>query len=135
MRILIKTSFNLMYLSGFHTKLLIIFIASFFSTLMANIIPINQSTTSIHNKTNIENNNKTRPHALILATIPLLTIFGNGLVILAVYQERSLQTVTNFLIVSLAVSDFLVSLKIFEIQIIQNGSIKIKFKKNYSPVL
>lgn len=51
-----------------------------------------------------------RNYALGLAIIPLMTIFGNALVMLAVYRERSLQTVTNYLIVSLAVSDFLVSL-------------------------
>uniref|UniRef100_A0A7E4VY70 G_PROTEIN_RECEP_F1_2 domain-containing protein n=1 Tax=Panagrellus redivivus TaxID=6233 RepID=A0A7E4VY70_PANRE len=52
----------------------------------------------------------TRNYALILAIIPLMTIFGNALVMLAVYRERSLQTVTNYLIVSLAVSDFLVAI-------------------------
>lgn len=50
-----------------------------------------------------------RPYALLLAIVPLLTIFGNILVMLAVYREKSLHTVTNFLIVSLAVSDLLVS--------------------------
>lgn len=51
-----------------------------------------------------------RPYALLLAIVPTLTIFGNILVMLAVYREKSLHTVTNFLIVSLAVSDFLVSM-------------------------
>ncbi|KAE9550881.1 hypothetical protein FO519_005905 [Halicephalobus sp. NKZ332] len=48
-----------------------------------------------------------RTYALFLSIIPLMTIFGNALVVLAVYREKSLQSVTNYLIVSLAVSDFL----------------------------
>uniref|UniRef100_A0AC34R6S4 G-protein coupled receptors family 1 profile domain-containing protein n=1 Tax=Panagrolaimus sp. JU765 TaxID=591449 RepID=A0AC34R6S4_9BILA len=51
-----------------------------------------------------------RTYALLLSIIPLVAIFGNALVMLAVYREKSLQTVTNYLIVSLAVSDFLVAL-------------------------
>uniref|UniRef100_A0AC35U7M2 G_PROTEIN_RECEP_F1_2 domain-containing protein n=1 Tax=Rhabditophanes sp. KR3021 TaxID=114890 RepID=A0AC35U7M2_9BILA len=47
---------------------------------------------------------------LILSIIPLLTIFGNLMVITAVYREKILHTVTNYLIVSLAISDFLVAL-------------------------
>lgn len=50
------------------------------------------------------------PYALVLALIPLLTIFGNALVILAVRKDKSLQTVTNLLIVSLASADLLVAL-------------------------
>ncbi|CAD5217653.1 unnamed protein product [Bursaphelenchus okinawaensis] len=53
--------------------------------------------------------NQTKPLALFLAIIPTLTIFGNVLVLLAVCKDKSLQTVTNFLIVSLAVSDLLVA--------------------------
>uniref|UniRef100_A0A915BPY3 G-protein coupled receptors family 1 profile domain-containing protein n=1 Tax=Parascaris univalens TaxID=6257 RepID=A0A915BPY3_PARUN len=48
--------------------------------------------------------------AVLLMCIPLATVFGNMLVILAVFREKTLQTVTNMLIVSLAVSDFLVAL-------------------------
>lgn len=47
--------------------------------------------------------------ALILVVVPCLTIFGNVLVILAVVRERTLQTVTNYFIVSLAVADLLVA--------------------------
>uniref|UniRef100_A0A183BNT3 G_PROTEIN_RECEP_F1_2 domain-containing protein n=1 Tax=Globodera pallida TaxID=36090 RepID=A0A183BNT3_GLOPA len=54
----------------------------------------------------VENN----PYALALALVPLLTIFGNALVILAVCRDRSLRTVTNLLIMSLAISDLLVAL-------------------------
>ena len=47
--------------------------------------------------------------ALILVLFPFLTLFGNVLVILAVYRERALQSVTNYFIVSLALADLLVA--------------------------
>lgn len=40
---------------------------------------------------------------------PILTLFGNVLVILSVCRERALQTVTNYFIVSLALADLLVA--------------------------
>lgn len=47
--------------------------------------------------------------ALILLLFPILTLFGNVLVILSVCRERALQTVTNYFIVSLALADLLVA--------------------------
>jgi hypothetical protein len=47
--------------------------------------------------------------ALILVLFPMFTLFGNVLVILAVCRERTLQTVTNYFIVSLALADLLVA--------------------------
>jgi hypothetical protein len=47
--------------------------------------------------------------ALLLLVFPLLTLFGNVLVILAVYRERSLQSATNYYIISLALADLLVA--------------------------
>lgn len=48
--------------------------------------------------------------ALFLVIIPIVTIFGNVLVILSVYRERTLQSVTNYFIVSLALADLLVAI-------------------------
>jgi len=39
--------------------------------------------------------------ALILIVFPVLTVFGNVLVVLSVYREKTLQSVTNYFIVSL----------------------------------
>lgn len=47
--------------------------------------------------------------ALILLLFPILTLFGNVLVILAVCRERILQSATNYFIVSLALADLLVA--------------------------
>lgn len=47
--------------------------------------------------------------ALTLVILPFLAVFGNILIILSVYKERSLQTATNYFIVSLAFADLLVA--------------------------
>ncbi|KAI2801949.1 G-protein coupled receptor, partial [Blomia tropicalis] len=47
---------------------------------------------------------------LALIILPILALFGNILVILSVYRERSLQTVTNWFIVSLAFADLFVTI-------------------------
>lgn len=47
--------------------------------------------------------------ALLLLIFPLLTLFGNVLVIMSVVRERALHTVTNYFIVSLAIADLLVA--------------------------
>ncbi|XP_038071131.1 dopamine receptor 2-like [Patiria miniata] len=45
---------------------------------------------------------------VLLSSLGLLTVFGNTLVILAIYRERCLRTVTNFFIASLASADFII---------------------------
>lgn len=47
--------------------------------------------------------------ALVLVLFPIFTLFGNVLVILSVCRERTLQTATNYFIVSLALADMLVA--------------------------
>lgn len=47
--------------------------------------------------------------ALMLIPLPLVAVVGNILVILSVYKERSLQSATNYFIVSLAFADLLVA--------------------------
>uniref|UniRef100_A0A0N5A936 G_PROTEIN_RECEP_F1_2 domain-containing protein n=1 Tax=Syphacia muris TaxID=451379 RepID=A0A0N5A936_9BILA len=47
-------------------------------------------------------------HYLILSVVPIVCIVGNCMVIAAVWTTRSLQTPTNYLLVSLAVADLLV---------------------------
>lgn len=47
--------------------------------------------------------------AFALIFFPLFTIFGNVLVVVSVYREKSLHTVTNYFVVSLAISDITVA--------------------------
>ncbi|VVD00270.1 unnamed protein product [Leptidea sinapis] len=61
--------------------------------------------------------------ALSLMVFPLLTLFGNVLVILSVVREKNLQTATNYFIVSLAVADLLVAVVVmpFGVYYLLNG--------------
>ncbi|VDM46428.1 unnamed protein product [Toxocara canis] len=47
-------------------------------------------------------------HYLVLAVVPIACILGNCMVVAAVWTTRSLQTPTNYLLVSLAIADLVV---------------------------
>uniref|UniRef100_A0A1I8JEW4 G_PROTEIN_RECEP_F1_2 domain-containing protein n=1 Tax=Macrostomum lignano TaxID=282301 RepID=A0A1I8JEW4_9PLAT len=61
---------------------------------------------------------------LCLLLFPCFTIFGNVLVVMSVVRERSLQSVTNYFIVSLAFADILVGAIVMPISVfveVMNG--------------
>ncbi|KAF7269130.1 hypothetical protein GWI33_017820 [Rhynchophorus ferrugineus] len=73
--------------------------------------------------------------ALLLVLFPILTLFGNVLVILSVYRERTLQTATNYFIVSLALADLLVAVVVmpFAVYVLFNQiSSKMDFSESVS---
>ncbi|CAF3402698.1 unnamed protein product [Rotaria socialis] len=53
--------------------------------------------------------NKLNYWAFALIFFPIFTIFGNVLVVVSVYREKSLHTITNYFVVSLAISDITVA--------------------------
>lgn len=59
----------------------------------------------------------TRYWTLLLLVFPFFTAFGNILVCLSVYKEKSLQSVTNYFIVSLAVADIMVALLVMPLAV------------------
>ena len=72
------------------------------------LYPKNQSKENVSDYVNFTLANdvgRTIVLSLTLGTVVLATVFGNALVVFAVTQIRSLRSVTNYFIVSLAVSD------------------------------
>ncbi|XP_073087747.1 D(3) dopamine receptor isoform X2 [Manis javanica] len=80
-----------------------------------SMAPLSQLSGHINSTCGAENStgaSRARPHAyyaLSYCALILAIVFGNGLVCVAVLRERSLQTTTNYLVVSLAVADLLVA--------------------------
>jgi dopamine D2-like receptor len=62
--------------------------------------------------------------AFALLFFPILTIFGNVLVVVSVYREKSLHTVTNYFVVSLAISDITVAAVVMPFAIYLEVSIR-----------
>jgi len=54
---------------------------------------------------------------MLLLVFPVLTVFGNVLVCLSVFRERSLRTATNYYIVSLAIADIMVALLVMPLAV------------------
>jgi dopamine D2-like receptor len=67
--------------------------------------------------------------AFTLIFFPLFTIFGNVLVVVSVYREKSLHTVTNYFVVSLAISDITVAAVVMPFAIYLEVSNKIFFNR------
>uniref|UniRef100_A0A8C8RAH6 D(3) dopamine receptor n=1 Tax=Pelusios castaneus TaxID=367368 RepID=A0A8C8RAH6_9SAUR len=65
--------------------------------------------TTSYNRTEPSLPNSHTYYALCYCTLILAIVFGNIMVCLAVLRERTLQTTTNYLVVSLAVADLLVA--------------------------
>ncbi|KAH9523611.1 5-hydroxytryptamine receptor 4 [Bulinus truncatus] len=61
----------------------------------------------------------------VLILVPILTIFGNCVVILAVITHRKLRTITNAFVVSLAVADMCVALFVMPFSIYQQLNNKV----------
>ena len=68
--------------------------------------------------------------AFLLIFFPLFTIFGNVLVVVSVYREKSLHTVTNYFVVSLAISDITVAAVVMPFAIYLEVSRKKKLEIN-----
>jgi hypothetical protein len=78
---------------------------------------------SVDNNTNNNNNNNEKSIVyvilvfLVLSLIDVTTLVGNFIVVIAVFSTKSLHTVTNMLIVSLAVADMLVAILVLPLSI------------------
>lgn len=60
--------------------------------------------------------------AVLLFLVPIFTVFGNVLVVLSICKEKSLQTATNYFILSLAVSDLMVAILVMPLSIYVEAS-------------
>lgn len=69
--------------------------------------------------------------ALMLVVFPVITLFGNTLVVASVIRERALHTATNYFIVSLAVADLMVAVLVMPLGIYVEVQCKMAFKLLY----
>ena len=74
------------------------------------ILPIAlDSLVSLTTQSVIVENSSVNYWAFALIIFPIFTIVGNVLVVVSVYREKSLHTITNYFVVSLAISDITVA--------------------------
>ena len=71
--------------------------------------PILSVSSLVNHESTSDQTNIVNYWAFILIIFPLFTIFGNILVVISVYREKSLHTITNYFVVSLAISDIAVA--------------------------
>ena len=77
----------------------------------------------------IESTTGVRYHLLILGVIPVWILLGNFLVLTAVLRQKSLRTLCNWVIASLAFTDFLLALFVVPLGIYQLVSIQLYILK------
>jgi len=95
------------------------------------LVPISiDSLTSSTPQSVITETNSLNYWAFILIIFPLFTIFGNVLVVVSVYREKSLHNVTNYFVVSLAISDITVAAVVMPFAIYLEVSTKIIGEKS-----
>nr|KAG5692554.1 hypothetical protein BaRGS_024114 [Batillaria attramentaria] len=63
----------------------------------------------------------TKYWTILLIIFPVFTVFGNILVVLSVVREKSLKTVTNYFICSLAVADIMVAVVVMPFAVYVEG--------------
>lgn len=73
-------------------------------------------------------------HTVILVVTAFLTLTGNSLVCFAFYRNRSLRTVTNFYVLSLAIADLMIGTFCFPAHAIASGLRKWPFDNNFSQI-
>ena len=78
---------------------------------------VTTSNWSVEMTTVSEDRRELRYWPLLLLIFPLFTVFGNLLVCLSVYREKQLRTLTNYFIVSLAVSDIMVAVLVMPLAV------------------
>ncbi|RUS86190.1 hypothetical protein EGW08_006036 [Elysia chlorotica] len=98
-----------------------------FWSIFGEVMDVNDSSTDIPGVTQAGNGSATsglqggdleyKYWTMLLVIFPLLTVFGNILVVLSVVKEKSLKTVTNYFICSLAVADIMVAVVVMPLAV------------------
>ena len=70
-------------------------------------------------------------HTVILALTAVLALTGNSLVCLAFYRSRRLRTITNFYVLSLAISDIIVATFVSPFSSVASGFREWPFNHNF----